>query len=148
MAKKATNKKVSEVKETKNKVNETNEEVEVKVKKVDIDETENFLDDKKLTKKLNKEEKDGKSLFSRIMNVVLWIVLFIWMGVCLIDFYNVHQEKEPMFCIKTGTNEYEDGNVDWCLGAGYKIYHYNRKSFKAIEFGPFWSKDRTAEEEN
>ena len=82
------------------------------------------------------------------MNVVLWIVLFIWMGVCLIDFYNVHQEKEPMFCIKTGTNEYEDGNVDWCLGAGYKIYHYNRKSFKAIEFGPFWSKDRTAEEEN
>ena len=50
-----------------------------------------------------------------------------------------------MFCIKKGTTKYDDGEVKWCLGAGYKIYDYNRTSFKAIEFGPFWSKDRSNE---
>ena len=29
---------------------------------------------------------------------------------------------------------------------GYKVYRYNRKSFNGIEYGPFWSKDRSAEE--
>ena len=100
---------------------------------------ENFLDEKP------KREK-GESTFNKIMNVILWIVLFAWMAICLIDFYNTHQEKEPMFCLKKEVTKYDDGQVRSCLGLGYKVFHYERSSFKAIEFGPFWSKDRTAEE--
>ena len=106
---------------------------------------EELFDDKKEKKKLKKDEKE-KSAFSRIMNVFLWIVLFLWMGVCLIDFYKTHKEEEPIFCLKKETTKYEDGTVDSCLGLGYKIYHYNRKSFNGIEYGPFWSKDRSNEE--
>ena len=91
------------------------------------------------------EKKDKKSLFSRIMNVILWIVLFVWMGICLIDFYKTHQEEEPIFCLKKETVKYDDGTVDSCLGLGYKIYHYKRTSFNGIEYGPFWSKDRSNE---
>ena len=80
------------------------------------------------------------------MNIVLWVVLIIWMGICLIDFYNVHQKKDPMFCLKKETTKYDDGKVDSCTGLGYKIYNYQRKSFNGIEYGPFWSKDRSAEE--
>ncbi len=109
---------------------------------------EEFLDEKVSKKEMEKKDKNEKSLFQRVMNVILWIVLFVWMGVCLVDFYNVHQKKDPIFCIKKGVTKYDDGNVKWCLGAGYKVYQYNRKSFTAIEFGPFWSKDRSAEEEN
>ena len=28
-------------------------------------------------------------------------------------------------------------------GLGYKVYNYKRESYRAIEFGPFWSKDRS-----
>lgn len=87
-----------------------------------------------------------KTKLSKVINIILWIILFIWMGVCLTDFYNVKNEKEPMFCIKKGTTKYDDGTVDYCIGAGYKIYYYNRQTFNAIEFGPIWSKDRSVQE--
>ena len=105
---------------------------------------EELFDDSKEKKELKKEEK-GKSTFNRIMNVILWIVLFIWMGICLVDFFKTRAEAEPIFCIKKETVKYDDGEVDSCLGLGYKIYHYKRTSFNGIEYGPFWSKDRSAE---
>ncbi len=102
------------------------------------EEKEEFFEEKK-----SRRDSDKKSMFSRIMNVVLWIVLFAWMGICLLDFYHVHQEEEPQFCLKKETTQYEDGTVDSCLGLGYKVYNYKRESYRAIEFGPFWSKDRS-----
>ena len=110
--------------------------------------TEEFLDEKTSKKKLEKKDKNEKSMFQRVMNVILWIILIVWMVVCLVDFYKVQQKGDPIFCIKKGVTKYSDGDVKWCLGPGYKVYQYNRKSFQAIEFGPFWSKDRSAEEEN
>lgn len=108
---------------------------------VKVDEDVEFLSEK--------EAKDSykKSVVSKIVNIVLWVVLLGWMGICLVDFYNVHQEKDPKFCISRETIKYDDGTVESCLGLGYKVYHYNRESFYGIEFGPFWSKDRSAEQE-
>ena len=111
-----------------------------KKKEVNVKKQEEFFDEKP------KKEK-GESTFNKVMNVILWIVLFAWMAICLVDFYKTHQEQEPMFCLKKEVTKYDDGQVRSCLGLGYKVYHYERKSFKAIEFGPFWSKDRSAEEE-
>ncbi len=91
------------------------------------------------------EKKDKKSLFNRIMNVILWIVLFAWMGVCLVDFFNVKAERKPVFCLKKETTTYSDGKVYTCTGLGYKIFNYRRTSFSGDEYGPFWSTDRTAE---
>lgn len=84
-----------------------------------------------------------KSLFSKILNIVLWVILIVWMAICLIDFYKVSNENEPIFCLKKETTTYDDGTVDSCLGLGYKVYKYKRASYSAIEFGPFWSKDRS-----
>lgn len=84
-----------------------------------------------------------KSLFSKILNIVLWIILIVWMAICLFDFYKVSTEKDPVFCLKKETTSYDDGTVDSCLGLGYKVYKYNRTNYSAIEFGPFWSKDRS-----
>jgi len=92
------------------------------------------------------EKKDKRSLFNRIMNVILWIVLFAWMGVCLVDFFNVKAERKPVFCLKKETTTYSDGKVYTCTGLGYKIFNYRRTSFSGDEYGPFWSKDRTAED--
>lgn len=105
--------------------------------------------EEKEKKKLVKEEKrnnKGKSLAYRITNIVLWVIVIAWMGICVVDFIKVQNEEEPIFCLKNKTIEYDDGNVYVCTGVGYKVYNYKRKSFEAIEFGPFWLKDRSNEE--
>lgn len=91
------------------------------------------------------EKKEKKSVVNRIINIVLWIVLFAWMAVCLVDFYNTKVGNEPVFCLKKETTTYSDGKVKTCTGLGYKIFNYRRTSFSGDEYGPFWSTDRTAE---
>lgn len=115
-----------------------NKPAENKVKDIEIKEDETLAQD-------FKEEKENK-VFTKVLNIVLWIILFVWMGMCLYDFYTVKAEKKPVFCIKEETIQYEDGTVISCLGPGYKVYRYNRDSYKGIEFGPFWAKDRSDKE--
>ena len=40
------------------------------------------------TEKKEKEEKKP-GIVSRIFNIILWLVLFCWMAVCVIDYFNV-----------------------------------------------------------
>ena len=93
-----------------------------------------------------KKEKKEKSMVSRVINVILWVVLFAWMGICLVDFFKTRALSEPIFCLSKETTEYSDGKVYSCTGLGYKIYHYDRSSFKGYEYGPFWAKDRSEEQ--
>ena len=103
------------------------------------------MEEEKEVKETRKEKK-GKSIVGKIINFVLWVVIFAWMGVCLVDFYNTQTEKEPKFTFKEETHTYDDGDVKIYTGLGYKIFYYNRKSYNAIQYGPFWLKDRFEEE--
>ena len=118
------------------KANETEEKVkEIYTKDEKKEDKEEFYN----------EKKEKGSLFNRIINIVLWIVLFAWMGVCLVDFFNTKAGRSPVFCLKKETTNYSDGKVNTCTGLGYKIFNYRRTSFSGDEYGPFWSKDRTAD---
>lgn len=117
------------VEETTEKVEETNEEK--KNKKEEI--SEEFVDKKE------------KSTVSKVVNVVLWGVLILWMGACLFDFFNTKNGKAPTFCISKTTKTYSDGTTTTCVGPGYKVYNYKRDSIKAIEFGPLWGKERLSD---
>lgn len=106
---------------------------------------EEFFEEKKSKKKnKNKKDKDEKSMFQKVMNVILWLVLIVWMLICIVDFIKTQRVEKPIFCLKEETTKYEDGSVYSCTGLGYKIYHYDRTSFSGVEYGPFWSKDRSA----
>ena len=83
-----------------------------------------------------------KSLFSLIITVVF----FGWICILGYDFYNITNKNDPKFCIQKGTIENDDGTVEWCLGAGYRTYHYDYDEYEAYEFGPFWQKVKTLEE--
>lgn len=114
----------------------------MKEKKTKSEEKE-FFDEN--PKKERKEKRD-KSIISRVLNIVLWIILFAWMALVLTDYFKVRNEDDPMFCwFNNKTTSYENGTVKECTGLGYKVIKYNREDFKAIEFGPFWLTDRTAE---
>jgi hypothetical protein len=101
----------------------------------------------KEVKELVKQEKknsrqDGeRTLFGKILNIFLWVVVLGWMAICVVDFIKVQNEKEPIFCLTKKTTKYDDGNVYACTGLGYKVYNYDRNCFQALQFGPFWTKD-------
>ncbi|MDE6284229.1 MAG: hypothetical protein K2M17_00590, partial [Bacilli bacterium] len=86
--------------------------------------------------------KKEKSLLSRIINVVLWIVLLSWMGIVFSDYARVNKKEAPRFCWNEKVNTYDDGKVTECTGLGYKVIIYSRTTFKAYQFGPFWIKER------
>ena len=87
-------------------------------------------------------EKNNRGIISRIFNIIITIIIFGWVGIAIIDYINVSQEKQPMFCIEQETKEYEDGQVHICKGLGYKVYEYDRDIIKGLEFGPFWIEEK------
>lgn len=93
-------------------------------------------------------KEDKESVIAKIVNILLWIILFTWIAVCVVDFYRTQKGNKPLFTFTHNVTKYEDGKVDSYLGLGYKVYKYERKCFNGYEFGPFWSKDRSIGSEN
>ena len=123
----------------------TNKNIKKTKDKIKYLEEKKVSEDKKETSnEFVEEESKVKEIVVKILNIVLWIVLFAWMAICLIDFFNVKNEKDPMFCISKDSIEYDDGNVDVCVGPGYKVFNYERDSYKGIEFTHLFAKDRSA----
>ena len=98
-------------------------------------------------REVKKEEQDElfyepkeKELGKLIFNIVFWVFIcslfFIW----IFDFVKVKNDEKPFFCIRSTTHEFEDGEVQECLGLGYKIYTYERESIKGVDYGPFFMK--------
>lgn len=92
-----------------------------------------------------KEEKEEKvikkkkpHIVLRIINVIFWIICFVIVCACIIDYFNAKNEEEPQFCIEKQTIDYDDGKVYVCKGIGYKVYHYDRETRKGYTFEPFW----------
>lgn len=83
-----------------------------------------------------------KEIIRGILSIILPIIVFGWVVIVLIDYYNASKNKDPNFCISKETKEYSDGYVNICTGLGYKVYRYNRESYTAIEFGPFWLEEK------
>ena len=134
------NETVTTVEETTPTVEEVKEEPTVQ---------EQPVEEPKQEEKPKKEREKGKTkrIISKIINFLLWIVLFAWMALVVTDYIHVQNQEEPKFCMfNKNTTDYNDGSVTECTGLGYKVIKYDRTSFKAIEFGPFWIKDRTAED--
>jgi len=119
---------VKEVQNTAKKLAPKNEPKEV-VKEKEMD---NFMSEDKVS---------IKEVAFKIWDVVFWVLFAILACVWIVDFFRVKAEKQPMFCISKETIEFEDGNVDKCVGLGYTVYEYNRESLDSgIQFGPFFIK--------
>ena len=92
---------------------------------------------------LDEKEKRGLgvSIFKKVIDIIFWLAFAIVALTWVVDFINVNNEKEPVFCIKNKVHEYDDGQTTECIGLGYKVYSYNRTSTgTGHEFGPFFIK--------
>lgn len=122
---------VKEVQNTAKKLAPKSEPKEV-VKVVKEKEMDNFMSEEKVS---------IKNVAYKIWDVVFWVLFAILACVWIVDFFRVKTEKQPMFCISKETIEFEDGNVEKCVGLGYTVYEYNRESLdNGIQFGPFFIK--------
>lgn len=103
---------------------------------------------KKTTKKVTSKKNNEIRIitFRFIITVVLWIILVVWILFCMYDYNSALNEQMPLYCLKEEKIIYEDGIVESCTSFGYKVYNYKRKSYRAIEFGPFWIKDSSNNE--
>lgn len=125
---------VKEVQNTAKKLTPKNEPKEVvkEVKEVNEKEMDNFMSEDKVS---------IREVAFKIWDVVFWVLFAILACVWIVDFFRVKAEKQPMFCISKETIEFEDGDVDKCVGLGYTVYEYNRESLDSgIQFGPFFMK--------
>lgn len=105
-----------------------------------------------LKEELRKEQanqvtpKKKKHVFRNIFNFLITFALIVWIGVIVVDFYNIKNKSEPVFCFKKGETKNNDGTVKWCKGAGYAAYKYDYGDVEAYEFGPFWQNIKTKAE--
>lgn len=130
-----------------NKKKETSDNASNKKKSTKLDETKNIEvnEEEKATEKKEEETFENGSKTSRILkkvwNIVFWTLFVCLFAIWIIDFVQVKREKEPIFCISEKVHEYEDGTTKECVGLGYKVYTYNRKSLNIkSQFSPFFVK--------
>ena len=80
-----------------------------------------------------------KKFRRRLGNFIFWIIILGLFAVWVTDFIRVRDDKKPMFCIKKIEHKYDDGTTEECVGLGYKVYTYNRKSINLkSQFAPFF----------
>ena len=104
---------------------------------------------KKLVKQANtskeffKDNPVRKFFSSKIVNYVLWGLLIFWMGMCVTDFIRTKQDNKPVFTFAKKTTLYVDGEVTRYTGLGYRVYVYERDSYRHVSFGPIWAQDQS-----
>lgn len=86
------------------------------------------------------KESNKKVVIKKIVNIALWVILFIWIAFCVTDFILVKTDNKPVFCAFNKVKEFEDGKVSSCYGLGYKVINYNRESMSGLVFSPVWKK--------
>lgn len=102
-----------------------------------------------------------------VVKVLVIVFIVAWIGVIVIDYFNAKNNKDMKFCVNEIVHiygidgkeveqrdgkgfqeaDYEDYSYTYeCKGLGYKLYRYYRTDtnppFKAVEFGPFFIKER------
>lgn len=78
------------------------------------------------------------------IKVLIILIIVAWISIIFVDYFKAKDDKAPKFCISEETKTYDDGTVYICTGIGYKVINYNRKSISAVEFGPFFIKERNS----
>lgn len=101
-----------------------------------------------------------------VVKILILVLIVVWIGILVMDYFNAKNNSDMKFCLNESVYIYEEGKKvkeldgkdfkesDYeglsytyeCKGLGYKVYRYNRTDtnppFKAVEFGPFFIKER------
>lgn len=85
-------------------------------------------------------------IFQKIISILFSIIIICWISLLVFDFIRCGQKdkngsvKKPLIVVKKVVYSFDDGNATEYMSLGYKYIEYNRSSYVAYEFGPFWLK--------
>lgn len=89
----------------------------------------------------SKKKQKKRGILKTIGNVLFWVIIVCLFATWITDFVRTQKEEKPVFCVKKIEHKYDDGATDECIGLGYKVFTYNRKSIKLKrQFSPFFIK--------
>lgn len=116
-------------------IEEENQKTGLEIEKQRLDVEKERIELDAYDERLRKRKK-----FRRILgNFIFWVIILGLFAVWVTDFMRVRDDKKPMFCIKKIEHKYDDGTTEECVGLGYKVYTYNRKSINLkSQFAPFF----------
>ncbi len=116
-------------------IEEENQKTGLEIEKQRLDVEKERIELDAYDERLRKRKK-----FRRILgNFIFWVIILGLFAVWVTDFMRVRDDKKPMFCIKKIEHKYDDGTTEECVGLGYKVYNYNRKSINLkSQFAPFF----------
>lgn len=84
-------------------------------------------------------------MIKKIIGIIFTLAVIAWLGLVIMDFFAVKDNKEPRFCLKNTTQNYGTKKTQTCIGLGYKVNkYYENDQLTATEFGPFFIKDKNA----
>ena len=102
--------------------------------------------DKSITKERRSKDVPGSdkgSKSSRFLTYIFWTMLVLLLFAWVFDYVKVVNGNAPQLCVHRKTHSFDDGNVEECIGLGYKVYNYDRSSLGVkTQFGPFFMKMR------
>ena len=78
----------------------------------------------------SKKKQKKRGMLKTIGNVLFWVIIVCLFATWITDFVRTQKEEKPVFCVKKIEHKYDDGTTDECIGLGYKVFTYNRKSIK------------------
>lgn len=89
----------------------------------------------------NKKKEKRRGILRIIGNILFWVIIICLFATWITDFIRTQKDEKPVFCVKEVEHKYDDGQTDECIGFGYKVFTYNRKSIKLKrQFSPFFIK--------
>lgn len=136
---------VEELKQEK-EIEEPEKEEKPKSEIVNVASAEELMSEKE-KKRLMRKEKTSRGIsnvFSKIFSMVFTLVVIAWVTVCLVDFFQVQGNNEPLFCISNKTVKLDKGTIKKCNGLGYKVLGFDKVEGCNVKlvFGPFWLEDK------
>ena len=87
----------------------------------------------------------GKKIF-KIISTIVSLICIVIVGITLVDFFMVKNNKEPIFCISHEVVENSDGNTNICNGLLYKYYDTAGDGYVSKKFIPIWSNEEDSHE--
>lgn len=69
-----------------------------------------------------------KSKIIAILKILVIIVVILWMGVFVTDYFRAQKGEKPFMCLKESTKENAKGSYYECVSLGYKFFEYKEVS--------------------
>ncbi len=76
-----------------------------------------------------------KKIVITCLKIFVIVLILIWMGVFVTDYFRARDEKEPLVCLSKDTKDTSKATYYECVSFGYKYFRYQDKETQETSYG-------------